>query len=51
MELLEHVIDFEKSTAIMPQILVDFIAEWMKPSSLTEGPIPKSPWLVYCDGA
>jgi hypothetical protein len=51
MELLEHVIDFQKSTAIMPQILVDFIAEWMKPRPLTEGPIPKSPWLVYCDGA
>jgi ribonuclease HI len=23
----------------------------MEPSSLTEGIIPESPWLIYCDGA
>jgi hypothetical protein len=51
MELSEHVIDFEKHSAIESQILVDFIAEWMEVGSATEGPIPKSPWLVYCDGA
>jgi hypothetical protein len=51
MELLEHVINFEKHSAIKPQILVDFIVEWMEPDSTTEGAIPKSPWLVYCDRA
>jgi hypothetical protein len=23
----------------------------MEPGSTTEGPIPESPWLVYCDNA
>jgi hypothetical protein len=50
MELLDHVIDFEKRNAIKSQILADFIAEWMKLGSATEGPISESPWLVYCDG-
>jgi hypothetical protein len=51
MELSEHVIDFEKHSAIKSQILADFIAEWMELGSSTERPIPKSPWLVYCDRA
>jgi hypothetical protein len=51
MELLEHVVDFEKSSAIKSLILVDFIAEWTEPGSAIEGPITESPWLVYCDGA
>jgi ribonuclease HI len=29
MELLDHVVDFEKRSAIKSQILVDFVAEWM----------------------
>jgi hypothetical protein len=51
MELLEHIIDLEKRSAIKSHILADFIAEWMEPGSTIEGPIPESPWLVYCDGA
>jgi hypothetical protein len=35
MELSEYVVDFEKRGAIKSRILVDFIAEWMEPSSLT----------------
>jgi hypothetical protein len=51
MELSEHVIDFQKYSAIKSQILVDFVAEWMESGSTTEGAVFKSPWLVYCDGA
>jgi hypothetical protein len=51
MELLEHVVDFEKCSAIKSQILVDFVVEWREPGSETEGAVPESPWLDYCDGA
>jgi hypothetical protein len=51
MELLEHVVEFEKSSAIKSLILADFIVEWTELGSATEGPITESPWLVYCDGA
>jgi hypothetical protein len=51
MELSEHVVDFEKCNAIKSQILADFTAEWTEPGFATEGAIPESPWLVYCDGA
>jgi hypothetical protein len=51
MEISEHIIDFKKRSAIKLQILVDFVAEWMEPGSITEGSILKSLWLVYCDGA
>jgi ribonuclease HI len=27
------------------------VAEWTEPGSTIEGAAPKSPWLVYCDGA
>jgi hypothetical protein len=37
MELSEHLIDFEKQSAIKSQVLADFIADWTKPSSYTEG--------------
>jgi hypothetical protein len=50
MELLECVIDFKKRSAIKSQILADFLAEWMEPSSPAEGIIPESPWLLYCNG-
>jgi hypothetical protein len=50
LELSEHEIDFRKCIAMKLHILADFIADWMEPSSATEGPIPESPWLVYCDG-
>jgi hypothetical protein len=51
MELSEHVVDFEKCSTIMSQILADFMAEWTEPSSEAEGPVPKSPRLVHYDGA
>jgi hypothetical protein len=51
MELSEYVIDFEKRNAIKSQVLADFIAEWTELSSVIEGEVPKSSWLVYCDGA
>jgi hypothetical protein len=51
MELLEHVIDFEKISAIKSQVLADFIANWIEPSSYTEGTVIDTPWQVYCDGA
>jgi hypothetical protein len=35
MELSKYVVDFEKRGAIKSRILVDFIVEWMEPSSLT----------------
>jgi hypothetical protein len=51
MELSEHVIDFEKRSAIKSQVLVDFIVDWMEPSSYTEGTVVDTPWHVCCDGA
>jgi hypothetical protein len=51
MELSEHVIDFEKRSAIKSQVLADFITDWTEPTNYTEGPVPESPWQVYCDGA
>jgi hypothetical protein len=49
--LSEHVVDFEKRSAIKSQVLADFIADCTKPSSYTEGPVIDTPWEVYCDGA
>jgi hypothetical protein len=51
MELFEHVVDFEKRSAIKSQVLADFIADWTEPASYTEGPVIESSWQVYCDGA
>jgi hypothetical protein len=51
MKLSEHVIDFEKRSAIKSQVLADFIANWTEPSSYTEGAIIDTPWKVYYDGA
>jgi hypothetical protein len=51
MELLEHVIYFEKRSAIKSQVLADFITDYTEPSSYTEGDIVDTPWQVYCDGA
>jgi hypothetical protein len=51
MELSEHVIDFEKRNAIKSQVLADFIADWMEPSSYTKGTVIDTPWQVYCDRA
>jgi hypothetical protein len=50
-ELSEYVVNFEKHSAIKSQVLADFVAEWMEPGFRTEGELPESPWLFYCDGA
>jgi hypothetical protein len=50
MELSEHVIDFEKRSAIKSQVLVDFVTNWTEPSSYTEDAVVDTPWQVYCDG-
>jgi hypothetical protein len=50
MELSEHVIDFEKRSAIKSQVQEDFIADWMEPSSYTEGTVIDTPWQVHYDG-
>jgi hypothetical protein len=46
MELSEHVVDFEKRSAIKSQIMVDFITYWTEPSSYTEGIVVDTPWQV-----
>jgi hypothetical protein len=50
-ELSEHVVDFEKCKAIMSHILANFVEEWTEPGFTPKGAVPKSPWLVCCDGA
>jgi hypothetical protein len=35
MELLEHVVDFKKRSAIKSQVLANFIADWTEPSGYT----------------
>jgi hypothetical protein len=37
MELSEHVVDFEKYSAIKSHILADFVAEWTEPGFEVEG--------------
>jgi hypothetical protein len=51
MELSEYVVGFEKCSAIKSQVLADFVAEWTEPCSTIEGEVPKTPWVIYCDGA
>jgi hypothetical protein len=51
MELSEHVVEFKMRSVIKSQILPDFVAKWMEPGSATEGEVPKSPWMVYYNGA
>jgi hypothetical protein len=36
MEQSEHVVYFEKRSAIKSHVLADFIADWSEPSSLSE---------------
>jgi ribonuclease HI len=45
------VVDFEKRSMIKSKILADFIVEWTKPSSLTEGIVPEISWFIYYDRA
>jgi hypothetical protein len=51
MKLSEHVIDFEKRSAIKSQVLSDFIVDWTEPSSYTKGIVIDISWQVYGDGA
>jgi hypothetical protein len=51
MELSEHVVDFEKRTAIISHIMANFVAEWTEPGSHNVGIILESLWFVYCDRA
>jgi ribonuclease HI len=51
MELSEHVIDFEKRSAIKSQVMADFIADWTEPLSYIKGTIVDTSWQVCCDGA
>jgi hypothetical protein len=51
MELSEHVINFEKRSAIKLQVLPYFIADWTELSTYTEGTVTDTPWQVYCDEA
>jgi hypothetical protein len=44
MEQSEHVIDFEKRSAIKSQALEYFIADWTKPSSYTKDTVVDMPW-------
>jgi hypothetical protein len=50
-ELSEHVVDFEKHSAIKSQILADFVVEWTEPGFKVEGQVPESAWLVSCNRA
>jgi hypothetical protein len=50
-ELSEHVVDFEKRSAIKSQVLANFIADWIEPSSCIEGTMIDTPWQVHCDEA
>jgi hypothetical protein len=50
-ELSEHVVGFEKHSAIKSQLLANFMAEWMEPGSAIKGVVPELPWLVHCDRA
>jgi hypothetical protein len=43
MELSEHVIDFEKRSAIKSQVIAYFIADWIEPLSYTEGTVVDTP--------
>jgi hypothetical protein len=51
LELSEHVVDFEKLSAIKSQVLADFVSDWTEPNSFDDGPIPDSIWTLHCDGA
>jgi hypothetical protein len=51
MELSEHVIDFEKRSAIKSQILAYFIADYTESSSYTEGTVVDTSCQVHCVGA
>jgi hypothetical protein len=51
MELLEHVVEFKKCSAIKPHILADFVAEWTEPGFTVKVAVPESAWLICCDRA
>jgi hypothetical protein len=51
MELLEHVVDIEKCSAIKLHILADFVTEWMESGFTVEGVVLELAWLISCDRA
>jgi hypothetical protein len=51
LELSEHIIDFEKRSAIKSYLLEDFIADWIDPLSYTEGVVVYMSWQVLYNGA
>jgi hypothetical protein len=51
MELSEHVVDFEKRSAMKWQVLADFIVDWTEPSGCTKGTVVETSWQVNYDGA
>jgi hypothetical protein len=51
MELLEHVIDFEKRSAIKSQVLGRFRSRLNGVVKLYRRYSIETPWQVYCDGA
>jgi hypothetical protein len=50
MELSEHVVDFEKRSAIKSQVLADFITD-RSPQVYIEGIVIDTSWQVHYDGA
>jgi hypothetical protein len=51
MEKIYYDVVMSDRSAIKSQVIADFITEWTKPSSYTEGLVPKLSWLIYCDRA
>jgi ribonuclease HI len=51
MELSEHVVDFDKRSAIKSQVLANFITYLTEPSSYTEGIVIDTLWQVHYDRA
>jgi hypothetical protein len=50
-ELSEHTIDFAKRSAIMSQVLADFIVDWTSPSNVTTDEELIPVWEISGDGA
>jgi hypothetical protein len=49
MELSEHVVDFEKRSAIKSQALANSIVDCMEPSSYTKGTVVKTPLYIVTE--
>jgi ribonuclease HI len=49
-ELSEYTVDFERRSAIKPQVLANFVVDWTSPTH-NPGEDIVTPWVVHCDGA